>query len=122
MKKWLSGTVIHGDQTGRTIGFPTVNFDPNLADAITQEGVYAADVRIDDKEYTGVLYLGPRLSLGETNRVLEIHILDFDNMIYGKTVSFTFGQFIRPPQNFASLDETKQRLADDIAAVRRALV
>ena len=81
---WRSGKVLRGDQTGRTLGFPTVNFNPELAGDIQQEGVYVATVLVDDASYAGALYFGPRLTLGETKSVLEIHLIDFNGDLYGR--------------------------------------
>lgn len=119
---WRSGTVIHGDQTGRTLGFPTANFDPKLAADIETDGVYASVVFVGDTLYRGALYAGPRLTLGETKRVLEIHVIDFDGDVYDKQLRFFIGPFIRPPMNFSSETALKQQLASDVAAVRRASI
>lgn len=119
---WLAGQVLHGDKTGRTLGFPTANFDPMLVDDIEQEGVYASSVLVDGNPYLGALYIGPRITLGETRRVLEIHLLDFDGELYDKELLFQIGQFIRPPMDFATVDALKAQLADDISSVRRALI
>lgn len=119
---WLAGQVLHGDKTGRTLGFPTVNFDPALVDDIEQDGVYASSVLVNDSPYRGALYIGPRITLGETRRVLEIHLLNFDGELYDKELLFQIGQFIRPPMDFESVETLKAQLADDILAVRRALV
>lgn len=116
---WRTGSVIRGDQTGRTLGFPTANFDPSIVSDIEQEGVYAAAVLVSDTEYRGALYFGPRLTLGETKRVLEIHLLDFNGDLYGKELRFSIGSFIRPPMNFESEAALKEQLTNDILAVRR---
>lgn len=121
-EEWRTGTVLHGDKTGRTLGFPTANFDPALVDDIKQEGVYAANALIDDTPYLGALYIGPRITLGETKRVLEIHLLDFDGELYDEELQFHIGKFIRPPMDFDSVDALKAQLANDILSVRRTLV
>lgn len=122
MKKWRAGKVIHGDKTGRTLGFPTANFEPKLASDIKQDGVYAAVVMVDDTLYRGALYLGPRLTLGETKRVLEINLLNFSANLYDKELRFFIGPFIRPPMNFSSEESLKKQLANDILAVRQASI
>lgn len=120
--EWRRGKVLHGDQTGRTLGFPTANFEPGLANDITQEGVYAARVLVDTVQYQGALYIGPRITLGETQRVLEIHLLDFNDDLYDKDLQFQIGQFIRPPMDFDSVDALKAQLAHDVSSVRSATV
>lgn len=119
---WRTGSVIRGDQTGRTLGFPTANFDPSIVSDIEQEGVYAAAVLVSDTEYRGALYVGSRLTLGETKRVLEIHLLDFEGDLYDKDLCFSIGSFIRPPMNFGSEAALKEQLASDVLAVRRTAI
>lgn len=114
---WYTGTVLHGDQVGRTLHFPTANFDPALLSHIQQEGVYAATVRLGSQNYRGALYLGPRITLGETRRVLEIHIIDFNGDIYDKLVEFQLGSFIRPPSDFPDVQSLIHRLQADVQAI-----
>ena len=114
---WYSAIVQHGDKYGRTLGFPTANLDAELLLHVEKEGVYACRVRLGKQFYRGALYLGPRIVLRETKRVLEIHILDFDQEIYGETLSFQLGPFIRPPVDFDSTDELKAQFSNDVTAV-----
>jgi riboflavin kinase/FMN adenylyltransferase len=113
-----TAVVLRGDQYGRTLGFPTANLDARLLTHITKNGVYACRVQLGSQFYRGALYLGPRIVLHETQRVLEIHIVDFDQEIYGQTLGFELGPFIRPPQDFATTNDLTQQLARDVAAVR----
>lgn len=115
---WYEGVVISGSQLGRTIGFPTANLDATVLAHVMQEGVYAASVRIDSQLYTGALYIGPRLVLNETKRVLEIFVLDFDGDLYGKTLDFQLGTFVRGPMDFDSFDALITQLESDVAAIR----
>jgi len=117
---WISATVLRGDQVGRTIDFPSLNLDSTLMPSTLQKkpGVYSSRVRIGATEYTGALYYGPRLVKGETHNVLEIHVLDFNQEIYGETIAFIVDEFVRPPLDFASLEGLKQQLGEDVARVR----
>ena len=117
---WYEGIVISGSQLGRTLGFPTANLDPSLLAHVTKEGVYAASVRIDGQTYVGALYIGPRLILDETKRVLEIFVLDFDGDLYGKMVDFQLGTFVRGPMDFDTFDALTTQLEADVAAIRAA--
>ena len=71
------GKVLHGDKIGRTLGFPTANLSPQSITTPLRHGIYAARVYIKNKEYRGALFYGPRLVIGESQVVLEIHIIDF---------------------------------------------
>lgn len=110
--------VQRGDQSGRTIGFPTVNLDPSVIPVDTVPGVYSSVVKYDETEYKGALYYGPRKVKNETTNVLEIYILEFNKEIYDETVFFTLDTFIRGVMDFTSFDEMKAQLQKDIEAVR----
>ena len=102
----ISGEVVHGKKLGRTIGFPTANISPDPLKLIPAEGVYSSRVRI-----------GLRQFLGMTNIAydggIETHIFDFDEDIYGQTVSVEFVSRIRDEKNFSSLEELKNQLRED---------
>jgi riboflavin kinase/FMN adenylyltransferase len=115
----LRGIVIHGDQTGRTLGFPTVNFEVEIFPKNQQEGIYTSTVSVDHVSWPGVLYYGPRIALGETKSVLEIHLIGFSGDLYGRELHFTVGEFIRPPRDFASTDDLIQQLEDDRAQAEK---
>lgn len=115
---WYKSKVYKGDQIGRTLGFPTLNLDSEVLGKPYKEGVYAALIEYDGEEHKGMLYLGPRLVLGETKQVLEINVFDFNKEIYGEEVMFAIREFIRPIANFSSLEEMKQQLGKDKEAVK----
>lgn len=118
IERWYSGTVLRGDQYGRTLGFPTINLDPALIGSNYTPGVYAARVEIGGREYGGALYFGPRITLQEKSLVLEVHIIDFKGDLYDQSVRFQLGRFIRPPMDFANVDELREQLAHDIEAAK----
>lgn len=115
--QWYKSTVHKGDQLGRTIGFPTLNLDATVLPEDFPQGIYASIVKIGKNEYKGALYFGPRLVLGETKNVLEIHVIDFEKEIYGQEVAFRIGAFIRPITNFSSMQEMQKQLEKDKEAV-----
>ncbi len=118
---WLEGHVLHGDQTGRTIGFPTINLDPSIVSEKLpdlEKGVHAAYVKIQNKEYKGALYYGPRVVKQETKDVLEIFVPDFSDEVNGEVVEFEIVQLKRPVMDFDSLEKLKEQIQKDITAVR----
>lgn len=119
VEQWYSSSVFHGNKDGRQAGFPTINLDPASIPSTTQQGVYAAIVKIDDQEHAGALYFGPRTMRNETTKVLEIFLLNFNKEIYGEVVQFRLLQFIRPVVHFASLEETKAQIENDIAEIKK---
>ena len=115
---WYKSIVFKGGQLGRTIGFPTLNLDPHVLGKPYKEGVYASLVEYAGQEYVGMLYLGPRLVLGETKQELEINVFDFDEEIYGQEIMFAIGEYIRSIANFTSFEEMKMQLEKDKKAVK----
>ena len=118
MATWYTSKIYKGNQIGRTITVPTINLDPDTLPQDFKQGVYAALVTYNGKIYTGALYFGPRLLLGETKNVLEINLLDFDADIYGETVSFQVKNFIRGIKNFTSMEAMQKQIGLDIDKIR----
>lgn len=120
----LSGVIVSGNRIGRTIGFPTANlelYDP--LKAVPGNGVYQVDVFVLGKHYKGVCNVGVRPTVTDCGRrVIETHILDFEEDIYGLDMRMTFLRFIRPEQKFTSLDALKSRLKDDVEVVRNSFL
>lgn len=112
-RQWYSSIVHHGNASGRTINFPTVNLDAHVL-AGKKEGIYAALVKFDNQIWRGVMFLGPRLVKKETNAILEIYLLHFKKTIYGEVVQFTPLEYIRPVKNFTSMEELKKMIEDDV--------
>mgnify|MGYP001605393522 CR=1 FL=1 len=78
---WYNAKVLVGDKIGRTIGFPTINLDPTIFPHKNKQGVYAALVKYDNKEYKAAFFFGPRKVRSESAIVLEIYILDYISYI-----------------------------------------
>jgi len=114
----IRGEVIKGDQIGRKLGFKTANlvYPPELIDL--PFGVYSVLVKINEQAYRGVANVGVRPTVSNTNqRVLEVHILDFDKDIYGEIISIEFLNMIRTEQKFNSLEELKIQIQKDISRI-----
>lgn len=120
--KWYKSTVQQGSKLGRTLGFPTINLDPSvITDVSFQKGVHATIVKIADNRYRGALYFGPRLVKGESQDVLEIYILDFDDQIYGEEVQFQSYRFIRSPKHFENTGMMMAEIKEDVAITRKTI-
>jgi len=109
----MNGVVVSGNQIGRTIGFPTANLQLEISKLIPKGGVYAVDVLFKEQLFKGMLNIGVRPTvLGET-QTIEVHILDFEQNIYGETLTLKFRRRIRDEYKFASIDELKSQLETD---------
>jgi riboflavin kinase/FMN adenylyltransferase len=113
----LIGRVVHGDQRGRTLGFPTANI--SLKKRIPPlKGVFA--VRVNG-EYLGIANLGTRPTVDGKSLFLEVHLFDFNKDIYGQYLEVEFIQKIRDEMRFDSLDQLKKQIEDDVSQVRKIL-
>lgn len=120
----IEGRVEHGDQRGRTIGFPTANV--RLGDFVEPAtGVYAVRAGIDEGSATkwvdGVANFGRRPTVDGKRLLLETHLFDFAGDLYGKHLRVQFLSFIRPERKFESFDALKQQIARDSDEARRRL-
>ncbi|MBI5127567.1 riboflavin kinase [Candidatus Roizmanbacteria bacterium] len=115
---WYTDKVVHGSGGGKRLGFPTINLDPSRFIADLKEGVYYSLVMYGNKTYLGALYFGPRLVNKETKPVLEIYILNFHKDIYGETVEYTVGQFIRGVMDFENMEELKKQIQKDVEKIK----
>ena len=114
----ISGEVVNGQQLGRKIGFRTANliYPSELIDL--PFGVYSVVVHYEGREYRGITNFGIRPTVSETHRCsLETHILDFDEDIYGQSISVEFLKMIRPEKKFSSIDALKQQIREDISNI-----
>ncbi len=107
----LEGTVIHGAKIGRTIGFPTANINYSKDIVKLPFGVYSA--LINGKKT--VMNWGMKPTVNNTQEpVVEAHILDFDGDLYGKKIKIEVLKQIRGEKKFASLDELKTQISEDV--------
>jgi riboflavin kinase/FMN adenylyltransferase len=115
----ILGTVVEGDGLGKTIGFPTANLSAH-SEQFPPNGVYVADAWLDGALYHGVVNLGyrPTVSKDRSNRILEIHLFDFNRDIYGQDVELRFVQYLRPEKKFATLDVLVRQIEADVQQAR----
>lgn len=111
-EEWISAEVIHGFRNGRKFGFPTANLSIK-GDYIIENGVYAVVVNVNDCLYKGMFYVGTRPSLHLSTKTFEIHILNFNSNIYGKTIKFKIVDFVRVEYSFSSIDKLIEQLKHD---------
>lgn len=116
----LSGTVVHGQQLGRTIGFPTANLAPHPLRLVPANGVYAAAATLaDGRRFDAAVNVGVRPTVESSGlRVVEAHLLDFDDDIYGQAITLEFAARLRDEQRFEGLDALTTQLAADVADAR----
>ena len=119
----LTGRVITGHKLGRKLGYPTANLDTGIY-KILPLGVFAVKVRVGTKIYDGFCNIGFRPTVNTLNTLLplvEVHIFDFKQSIYGRKITVWFYEKLRNEQKFNTLEELKTRLAQDKQTARHIL-
>lgn len=118
----LNGMVVHGDKRGKEIGFPTANLvAEDKRKIIPRDGVYAVNVRVDGRWFGGMMNIGLRPTFDGTQRVLEVHLFEFGEEIYGKSIQVRFIERIRDEMKFDGVEELVAQLESDRDRAREIL-
>jgi riboflavin kinase / FMN adenylyltransferase len=119
----ISGKVIHGEQRGTALGFPTANLEIDPEKLLPAPGVYFGRVALPDgRQFYGVANLGTKPTVGNFSLGLEIHILDFTENLYGEQIRFYLGGRLRSEKAFSGIEALKIQIAADITATRQKIV
>lgn len=146
----LVGPIVRGQQLGRTIGFPTANIQLPPSKFLPRFGVYAVRVLVKDGDgvfpdesssykwenpnslrpgesldvslVKGVMNVGCRPTVDGQQPTVEVHLLDWSGDLYGKTLSVSLVEFLRPEQKFASLEALKTQIQADCDVARSLLL
>jgi len=115
----ICGRVAPGQQRGRTIGFHTANIHLHRLVSPVQ-GVFAVKVfGLGDTPITGVANVGTRPTVDGSYQVLEVHLFDFDQDIYGRYLDVEFCKKLRQEKKFESFDLLRRQIALDVEQARR---
>lgn len=120
----LTGKVVHGQQIGRTLGFPTANIEVAYPyKIIPPYGIYAVIVHYEKQSFKGMLYIGNRPSLDDGAMAsIEVHIFDFHKDIYDQPLQLDFVDFLRADAKFDTLEALQIQLERDRNAALNALL
>ena len=112
---YIKGSVKEGRKIGRTIGFKTANINYPEKLIKIPDGVYAVEVEIEKKKYMGIANYGSDPTVTDNKeKLIEVHILNFNDDIYGKNIKINFLDKIRDEIKFQSLIELKEQIKKDI--------
>ncbi|MEO6832543.1 MAG: bifunctional riboflavin kinase/FAD synthetase [Chitinophagaceae bacterium] len=119
----ISGTVVKGQQLGRTLGYPTANLQPKTdMQLIPASGIYAAQVRIADRLFDSVMSIGVRPTVTDNGALsIEAFLFDFSGDLYGQEIEISFVERIRREEKFDSLETLKAAMAKDEREAREIL-
>lgn len=112
----LSGTVVKGNQLGRTLGYPTANIQVNEPlKLIPYQGVYIATSTIDDNKVYGMMNIGTKPTVDGKNQTIEIHFFDVDQDLYNRNLNIELLHRIRDEKKFETIEHLKEQLQIDKA-------
>lgn len=130
---FFEGIVVEGNKLGRTLGYPTANIEvENEEKLIPGNGVYAVTTQICNRKwqqekmpdnrfipvtaypiYKAMMNIGVRPTINGTKKVIEVHLFDFNEDIYNKSLRITVHKFLRSEQKFDGLEKLKEQLSAD---------
>ncbi len=117
----VQGQVVRGrDRGAKLLGFPTANVAVRN-DLLPQGGVYAVWMMFNGSVFPAAANIGYNPTFGGDGLSVEVHILDFDQDIYGRDVRVHFVQRIRSERKFESIEALKNRIQEDVDLARRIL-
>ncbi|MEN7341564.1 MAG: bifunctional riboflavin kinase/FAD synthetase [Pseudomonadota bacterium] len=116
----LTGRVVHGQQLGRTLGFPTANIRLKRRVAPVS-GVFAVRVLIDGAWHEGVASIGTRPTVNGEGVLLEVFVFDFASDLYGRYLDVELVDQLRGEEKFDSLDEMTMQMHRDVSDAKTAL-
>ncbi len=117
----MSGEVVEGKHLGRKLGFPTANINPDRLQ-VAFMGIFAAQVfGLGPEALNGVASLGTRPTVNGTKPLLEVHIFDFDEDIYGQDIQVDFIEKLRDEEKFDDLDALIDQMRKDAVQAREIL-
>ncbi len=116
----FTGRVIKGQQQGRNLGYPTINIYVKPKQLLLQTGVYAVNIIYNNKKYFAMANWGVRPTIAKKiELVLEAHLFDFDQDLYGQKVYIEFIAKVRSEQKFNSLEALIKQLGQDKQTVQK---
>ena len=117
----IHGNVIHGDERGRVLGFPTANMKIEPEQAMLPAGIYACYAVAEGKKYKAVTNIGTNPTFNGKNLHMEVHILDFHEDLYEKDLQVEFVKKIRNEEKFSGIDALVAQITQDIKIAESVL-
>lgn len=113
------GRVEQGKKLGRTLGFPTINLIADSDYVYPPNGVYATRVKVYSKTYVGMTNIGFNPTVSGQRKMIETHIIGFNESIYGEKVEIEFYHFMRPEKKFEDIEALRKQLVSDKEKVQQ---
>ena len=118
----ISGLVVEGNHNGQRIDFPTANLDLYYPYVFPKEGVYMGYAYFLNRKRKAMICVGTHPTINQLLKpIIEVHIIDFNEVLYGREIYVDFVSFVRPVLQFATMDELKEQLIKDEQKVKNTL-
>lgn len=116
----ITGKIVHGEQRGRKLGFPTANIELLHGEmAVPAPGVYALTASIEGRIYEGMGNIGNNPTFNDVEHVrLEVNLFNCSGDLYGKTMSVQFHKYIRAEKKFSGVEELCRQIEEDKKAIK----
>jgi len=115
---FITGDIVKGHGVGKTLGYPTVNLAVPSGKLLPREGVYAARTHFDGHTYSGMAYIGQRLTFDDVTLSVEVNLFDYSGRIDSDTAVLELIDFIRPPAKFDTPEELANKIKEDEKIIR----
>ena len=115
---YIKGEVVEGEKRGRQIGFPTTNLKTEW-NLLPKEGVYVTYIFVNGKRYDGITNIGYRPTFGKKDLLIESHLFDFNEFIYGLEIKIEFLKRIRSEKKFDSVEELIENIKKDVLFAKK---
>ena len=118
----ISGLVVEGHGNGRKINFPTANLELNYTYVFPKEGVYMGYAYFLNRKRKAMICVGTHPTINQLlNPIIEVHIIDFNEVLYGREIYVDFVSYIRPVIQFPTFEELREQLLKDEEKVKNTL-
>lgn len=111
----VGGTVLHGNELGRTMGFPTLNLVPDREKLLPPFGVYYSLVTLEGRQYHGVTNIGRKPTVHAGDEVtVETNLFHYDGTAYGQQINVELMKFVRPERQFDDKQQLMEQIHKDV--------
>ena len=114
----LSGVVVEGHHRGKDLGFPTANISVPARRAVPADGIYVTRAHLGERVLESVTNVGDNPTFNDAERMIETHILDFDEDIYGQAIEVEFLTRLRGEEAFTTVDALIEQMHKDVRQTR----
>ncbi len=117
----VTGAVVHGEEVGRSLGFPTANLEVHPDKCLPEDGVYATWAWIDGRWRQSTTSIGVRPTFNGTSRVIETHVHDYEGVLYDQKVTIAFVARLRSQQRYDKVEALIHAMDQDTEESARRL-